>query len=44
MLSGEEAAVQAQLYTVLAKRGLVLRDQGGVYPYLLRQIARNMAD
>ncbi|MDB5296848.1 MAG: hypothetical protein JWO31_2831, partial [Phycisphaerales bacterium] len=43
-LSPDESRLQAKLFNVLARRGLLMRDQGGVYPYLLRQIAGSLAD
>jgi hypothetical protein len=43
MLSGDEAQLQADIFGALSRRGAKgLRDQGGVYPFLLREVARAM--
>lgn len=43
-LSPEEATLQAHLFNALVAKGVPLRDQGGVYPYLLRQVRLAIAD
>ncbi|HEX8914347.1 MAG TPA: hypothetical protein VF796_18515 [Humisphaera sp.] len=37
-LSNDDGETQRDLFHALQARGVPVRDQGGVYPYLMRQI------